>query len=283
MSQPPYPPPPADGPQDPRTAQLPAAQGPSTGAHPHQPSQPVFHQGLPPQGPPPQPAAHQGQRPGQQGQGQQHTGPQGHVPPGPQATGPHATGPQGPPPGMTGPQEYRLPQGYDPAYPAAPTGPMDWVPGFPGEQPPPHPSAPVGSAQGQAHDTGRAPRVSASQRTPADRATLTATVLGVLGLVVLELGLSLSFGLGSSVWSALPTWSGFATLAALVALVPFVPSRGGLSRRQAWQVGAAGGAGLLLFWVLVVLPGVATDQGFVLTAGVALSAGALWLVHDRRK
>ncbi len=223
----------------------PQAQDPRTQ---QQPSQPVFP-GLPPQGPPPQPAGSQGP-------------------------------PQGPPPvpqGMTGPQEYRAPQGYDPAYPAAPTGPMDWVPGFPGDQPPPHPSAPVG----EPHDTGHAPRVGASSRTPADRATLTATVLGVLGLVVLELGLALGFGV-RSVWSTLPTWSAFATVAALVALVPFAPSRGGLSRRQAWQVGAAGGAALLVFWVLIVLPGVASDQGFVLTAGVALSAGALWLVQARR-
>lgn len=177
--------------------------------------------------------------------------------------------PPSPPPG---PQQYAPPQGYDPAYPAQPTGPMDWVPGF--SPPAGHPSAPV--------DAHPAPAVGPSIRTPADRAALTGTVLGALGLVVLELGLALEFGL-VRMWSALPTWSAFATLAALVALVPFVPSIGGLSRRQAWRVGAGGGIALLVFWVLVVLPGVASDQGFILTAGVALCAGALWLAPGRTR
>ena len=180
--------------------------------------------------------------------------------------------PVGPPPGQpTGPQEYRVPTGYDPAYPAAPTGPMDWVPGFPGDRPP---AGPPGQ-----HDTGRAPQVSPRNRGTADRARLTATVLGVLALVVLQLGLALSFGL-TSLWSAVPTWSAFATVAALVALVPFVPG-GGLSRRQAWRVGAAGVGGLALFWVLVVLPLVASDQGFLLTAALGLAGAALWLTPGR--
>lgn len=241
MSQPPYPPhPPADDPSEnpraPRTAQIPAQP---TG------EQPVAQQ----------PVAQQ-----------QHSQPVQRQP--------QWSQPVGPPPGQpTGPQEYRVPTGYDPAYPAAPTGPMDWVPGFPGDRPP----APGGPA-GQ-HDTGRAPQVSPRNRGTADRARLTATVLGVLALVVLELGLALSFGL-TSLWSAVPTWSAFATVAALVALVPFVPG-GGLSRRQAWRVGAAGVGGLALFWVLVVLPLVASDQGFLLTAALGLAGAALWLTPGR--
>ncbi|MCW2583095.1 MAG: hypothetical protein JWQ53_1885 [Klenkia sp.] len=234
MSQPPYPPhPPADDPQAPRTAQIPV--------------QPTGEQ----------PVAQQHSRPVQQ-----------------QFSQPVHPQPVGPPPGQpTGPQEYRLPTGYDPAYPAAPTGPMDWVPGFPDDRP----SAPVGPS-GQ-HDTGRAPQVGVRGRGTADRARITATVLGVLGLVVLQLGLALSSG-PTSLWSAVPTWSAFATVAALVALVPYVPG-GGLSRRQAWRVGAAGVGGLAVFWVLVALPLVASDQGFLLTAALGLAAGGLWLTPGR--
>ncbi len=155
---------------------------------------------------------------------------------------------------------------YDPAHPPQPTGPMDGA--FPA--PPPLPTP----------ESSRSPRVGARPRSTADRAALTATVLGALGLVLLLAGLSMpSPGGGPSLWSATTAWAVFATLAALVALVPAVPSRGGLSRQQAWQVGAAGAAGVVVFWLLVVVfTGTAAgDRGFVLTLATALVAGGIWL------
>ncbi|WP_091553435.1 hypothetical protein [Klenkia taihuensis] len=153
---------------------------------------------------------------------------------------------------------------YDPAYPPQPTGPM----AGPAPVPPPLPGPEV--------STG--PRVAARPRSSADRAALTAAVLGVVGLVLLVVGLSLSPA-GTTVWSAVPAWSVFAVLAALVALVPHAPRRGGLSRGQAWQVGAAGAGALALFWLLVVVfpGGGASDRGFVLTLATALLAGGVWL------
>ncbi|MCO7221001.1 hypothetical protein [Klenkia sp. PcliD-1-E] len=153
---------------------------------------------------------------------------------------------------------------YDPAYPPQPTGPMDGS----APAPPPLPGPEV--------STG--PRVGARARSSADRAALTAAVLGVVGFVLLVVGLSVST-VGITLWTAVPAWSVFAVLAALVAQVPHVPSRGGLSRGQAWQVGAAGAGGLALFWLLVVVfpGGGATDRGFVLTLATALVAGGVWL------
>lgn len=161
---------------------------------------------------------------------------------------------------------------YDPAYPPQPTGPMDG--GFP--KPPPLPGPEV--------STG--PRVGARPRgrSTADRAALTALVLGGLGVVLLVVGLSLDpFEGGPSSWTAIPAWAAFATLASLVALLPHVPSRGGLSRDQAWQVGAAGAAGVVLFWLLVVVftGAGASNRGFVLTLATGLVAGSVWLARRR--
>ncbi|SSC23709.1 Hypothetical protein KLENKIAIHU_2311 [Klenkia terrae] len=133
-------------------------------------------------------------------------------------------------------------------------------------------------------ESSTSPRVGARPRTTADRAAMTATGLGVIGLVLLLVGLSMPYpGGGPSLWSATTAWAVFATLAALVALVPAVPSRGGLDRQQAWQLGAAGAAGLAVFWLLVVVftGTAAADRGFVLTLATGLVAGGLWLGRPR--
>jgi hypothetical protein len=115
-----------------------------------------------------------------------------------------------------------------------------------------------------------------------DRRTLLGLVLGLVGLVLLELGLLREFG-SDSLWSVVPTWSAFATVAALVGLLPlllrWVPA--GLGAGPGWRVGLAGVIGLGVFWVLVALPLVASDRGFLLTAGPALAAAALWLAPGR--
>jgi len=161
---------------------------------------------------------------------------------------------------------------YDPAYPPQPTGPMEGA--FP--KPPPLPGPEV--------STGPRVGVTARGRSTADRAALTATVVGALGVVLLLVGLSLApVAGGPSTWTAIPAWAVFATLAALVGLVPHVPSRGGLDRAQAWQVGAAGAAGLGVFWLLVVVftGAAASNRGFVLTLATALVAGGVWLARRR--
>ena len=88
-------------------------------------------------------------------------------------------------------------------------------------------------------------------------------------------------------WSLVPLWAAFATVAALLALVAFVPvpaSRGASRQRRTasattgitWRIAVGGLVGLAVFWLLVVLPHADTNRGFVLTAALgALGAGAL--------
>jgi hypothetical protein len=121
----------------------------------------------------------------------------------------------------------------------------------------------------------RAPRIGA----PRDRAALGGLGLVLLSVVLLELGLTLRFG-GESYWSAVTLWSAFATVCAvlgLLAFAAFYPAGNRLRSGPAWRVGAAGLVGLAVFWLLVVLPTVATDRGFVLTAALAALGGALWI------
>jgi hypothetical protein len=115
-----------------------------------------------------------------------------------------------------------------------------------------------------------------------DRKVLAGLGVGGLALAVLELGLTMDPG-DRSLWSAVPSWSAFATAAAVAALFPLLlslaPQR--VPARTAWRVGAAGAAGLGAFWVLIALPLVASDRGFLLTAALALAAGAVWLAPGR--
>jgi hypothetical protein len=125
---------------------------------------------------------------------------------------------------------------------------------------------------------------STSVRAPRDRSGLAGLGLVVLSVVLLELGLTLGFG-EESYWSLLPLWSGFATACALLGLLSFAafyPAGNRLRSGPAWRVAAGGLVGLAVFWLLVVLPAVASDRGFVLTAALAALGGALWIGPRRR-
>jgi hypothetical protein len=191
-----------------------------------------------------------------------------------------------------------------------PTGPVDFVPGLPGLGAPPPPPPPVAATP--APETAPAPAapmpttVSAPGptwpetlesgdrsddrpgklrvRRPRNLAALLGPGLVVLAVVLLELGLSLDFG-AWSYWSAVTLWAAFATACALLALLAFaaaVASGDRLRSAPAWRVAAAGLVGVAVFWLLVVLPDVGSDRGFVLTAALGALGGALW-VGPRRK
>ncbi|WP_138735411.1 hypothetical protein [Modestobacter excelsi] len=173
------------------------------------------------------------------------------------------------------------------------TGPLDRAPGFP-DRPPvtsggssaalPPPSAGPGTTPGAPPaPTASTPRSSraAVQRARRGGAVLLSLGLAVLAVLLLELGLALGFG-STSLWEVVPTWSAFATVAALVVLVaPLGALTGRLPARTAWRTGAAGAAALAAFWVLVALPLAATDRGFWLTAALGAAAAALWSVPGR--
>ena len=243
----------------------PAAARPMTGGH---------H--LPPPGAPqtagtPVPAA-------------QPTGPVDFVPglpgagtPPPQA----AAGPPAPPPPIV-PAPVNLPPGAAPAQSAPATAAGRAAP-------PTSPvTAPPAENPGWPHSLDADPPVTAKRRrvgtTTADRLALAALGLAAISLGLLQVGLLLRFGT-ESFWSTVTLWSAFATFASVLALIAFAafyPAGNRLRSGAMWRIAAAGLVGLSVFWVLVVLPIVASDRGFVLTAALGCLGAALW-IGPRRK
>jgi hypothetical protein len=118
-------------------------------------------------------------------------------------------------------------------------------------------------------------------RGPADRRAIASGALALLGGAAALIGLFVAYD-GATFWASAQFWSGFAAFCALVQLAPLARPVFGWSARRAWSIGAAGVAGLLLFWVLIVLPVVSTNSSFVVTAAVAATAGGSWLAPGRR-
>jgi hypothetical protein len=121
-------------------------------------------------------------------------------------------------------------------------------------------------------------------RSPQERAVRIGTGLTALSLLLLQLGLGLGFG-EAPLWSTVTLWSVFATLATLVGALPFAGRVVRVARRHpdaAWKAAAGGLTGMAVFWVLVVLPRVDSDRGFVLTAALAALGAALWVAPSRR-
>jgi hypothetical protein len=177
-----------------------------------------------------------------------------------------------------------------------PTGPVGFVPGLPGAGTPPPPPGPAARAAEpsrpqEAPATAQAAKAAKAAKTatrtpgnPRRRAAAIGTGIAVLGVVLLEVGLLLGFGT-RSLWSSVTLWSAFATLAALLVFLPVTGpllSRARLRLDTAWRVAAGGLTGVAVFWVLVVLPAVDSDRGFVLTAALAALGTALWVAPARR-
>ncbi|MCW2579274.1 MAG: hypothetical protein JWR82_875 [Blastococcus sp.] len=186
---------------------------------------------------------------------------------------PQPTGPVGFVPAPPRPAVPPLPPAVAPAHVAAPTSTAA------------QPAAPVWPESLEAAAAAQErPAKQRRLRAPRDRTALIGLGLVALSLVLLELGLVPDFG-GESYWSVVPLWSAFATVCVLLgvlAFAAFYPAGNQLRSGPAWRVAAGGLVGLSVFWLLVVLPVVDTDRGFVLTAALAALGGALW-IGPRRK
>jgi len=213
--------------------------------------------------------------------------PAGSVPPQPTVQ----PGTAGPP---TGPITAQPVHPADAVSPTQVTGPVDFVPGLGADGPPvttgssatsvgpPPPSPGPSTSPGGPPSTPRRSPLAAVLQAGRGGTALLAAGLGLLALVLLEVGLALHFDT-RSLWDVVPTWSAFATVATLLVLVPSVARLAGraLPGQAGWRVAAAGAAALAVFWVLVVLPVAASDRGFWLTAALGAAGAAAWLTPGR--
>jgi hypothetical protein len=139
-----------------------------------------------------------------------------------------------------------------------PTGPVDFVPGLPGAGTPAPPARQRRAA------------------VPHDRTALAAIGLAALAVVLLQLGLLNDV---ADLWPDVTLWSAFATAATVLGLVALAVRAltGKPSARVTTRIVAGAVLALAVFWLLVVLPIVASDAGFLVTAALLALGGALWL------
>ena len=180
-----------------------------------------------------------------------------------------------------------------------PTGPVDFVPGLPGTPPVPPPAAVRGTASRGPARRRRARRRSVwpatldsddetgrpQKRRPHRGARATGAALLGVGLAVLSLVL-LEAGSGPRLRRGVLLVGRPAVVGVRHASAPSSgcwPSRSptrrarGLRSSAVWRIAAGGLVGLAVFWLLVVLPVVASDRGFLLTAALARLGAALWV------
>jgi hypothetical protein len=141
-----------------------------------------------------------------------------------------------------------------------PTGPVDFVPGLPGAGTPP-------------------PTARRRPAAPRNRAALVGLGLAVLSVVLLQLGL---LNDDADLWSRVTLWAVFATAATVLGVVALgARAAGKLSGAATTRSVAAAVLGVAVFWLLVVLPIVASDPGFLVTAALLALGGALWVGPDK--
>jgi hypothetical protein len=153
-----------------------------------------------------------------------------------------------------------------------PTGPVDYVPGPPVTAPSRAPGGASAVPPDLLHDLDDEPR------RPRDLRRLAGGVLAVAALVLLEVGL-LVHESGENLWSRVPLWSAFASLACVIGLAVLAARLPGArgAAAHAWTIAAGGLAGVAVFWLLVVLPSAGSDRGFLLTAALGCLGAATWL------
>ncbi len=104
-----------------------------------------------------------------------------------------------------------------------------------------------------------------------------AKVLAIVAPVLLLAGLL--YPEGGIALTRVPLWSLYAIACCVVVFVGVMGGRG--SRAGRLDLGLVGAGGLAAFWVLLVLPGIASNAGFLLTAATVTAGLAAWLSRDR--
>ncbi len=106
-------------------------------------------------------------------------------------------------------------------------------------------------------------------------------VLHILCPLLVVLGLSLDLDdRNGNLWGVIAAWAAFATLASLAQGAALLAN--GDRKHVGWTVAAAGAAGLLLFWTLLILPVISTNAAFLITLGVVAGVAAVALNPARK-
>ncbi len=113
------------------------------------------------------------------------------------------------------------------------------------------------------------------QAPPSDRLT---TVAQILCPILVIAGLSIPQH-GSVGWADYTLWAVFAAVAALAQLITLSGNRDPV---QATVIRTIATGALVAYWVVIVLPGISSNGGFLQTLGVGCAVVAAWLGGARR-
>ncbi len=83
-------------------------------------------------------------------------------------------------------------------------------------------------------------------------------------------------------WSAHLAWAIFAVVVSVIPVLALPLARSTGSAERAWQITVLATAGMIAYWVIVVLPGVTSNTGFLQTMGVGSGCAATWLLSQRQ-
>lgn len=100
--------------------------------------------------------------------------------------------------------------------------------------------------------------------------------------LLLLVGLSFDDGAARNGWHDYTAWAVFAAVCAVIQLAPLAGRSLGLTAENAWFLAAVGTAGLVGYWVIIVLPGVSSNTGFAQTLAAGFAVIGLWLSPGRR-
>ncbi len=148
-------------------------------------------------------------------------------------------------------------------------------------EPPPGPAGPIRTAHPA--DEPRRPDgpLAASRASWANLQALRILAQVACPLLLL-VGLTFTDGNVRSGWEAYPAWAIFALVCAVLQLAPLLGRSLGLTTENAWFLAAVGTAGLVGYWVIIVLPGVSSNTGFAQTLAAGAAVIGLWLSPGRR-
>jgi hypothetical protein len=108
-------------------------------------------------------------------------------------------------------------------------------------------------------------------------------ILGRVGCpILLLLGLTFGHDGRQNGWDSYRAWAIFAAVCAVIQLAPLAGRWLGLAADSTWFLAAVGTAGLVGYWVIIVLPGVSSNAGFAQTLAAGFAVIALWLTPGRR-
>lgn len=176
-----------------------------------------------------------------------------------------------------------------PRYPQGPPGPFQQGQGWPagsGPSPGGQGSPGYGYPPGPTH---RAPATESGWPAAPGSPTHAARDSGIVLIVALQLAAPVLLILGLSIpendavgWSAHLAWAIFGVVVSAIPLLALPLARSIGSAARAWQITVLATAGVIAYWVIVVLPGVTSNTGFLQTMGVGCGCAATWLLSQRQ-